>query len=82
MGRSMSILEPGDKFRFRGLRGGAHDHDDNGEYELTIEVLYISMTGQLTVRTRNEQFANFNDYNIPYDLAVRMIDERIWEEKR
>lgn len=101
--KSKSLLEPGDKFRFRGLRGGGSDNDDNGENERLITVFDISVTGSVSIRidmpglTKKDPIQKAFEqtlkpewekpeesslHSIPYDLALRLVDEGIWQSVR
>lgn len=68
--RSASLIEAGDTFVFNGLVG----EDPVPIGERVIEVVGVDILGNLRV------YENTLTYSLPYDLALRLIEERIWQE--
>lgn len=82
-GSSKSLLEVGDRFRFRGLHGGTYDNDDNGDYEIVIEILNFTVTGQVEVRiTQPGRQSRTNYEMVPYDRVLALVNDRIWDRTK
>lgn len=80
---SKSIVEPGDIFRFRGLRGSSTDQPDNGEGEWRIEILGIEITGLVGIECKAINRPNWpsgvRHHQVPYGQVLRLIEDNIWQ---
>lgn len=75
--RSASLIDAGDTFVFNGLVGDATLQTD----ERLITVLGISVIGDLQIRIEWVPPADEPAIrSLPYDLALQMIEEQIWQE--
>lgn len=82
--KSMSLIETGDEFRFRGLRDSAHDNQDNGEEETRVKVVSIDVTGFLQIEVTRPNLPGLPStraarHSVPLHLAELLIDQRIWQ---
>lgn len=74
--RSLSVLSPGDTFVFNGLAGSSADSD------CLITVTGISVSGNLqyTIRYLDpEDNPEPTAHSTPYPIALRLIEEHIWQ---